>query len=62
MIMTMGCSPTGNKRGDSLLDGVELPTINPKYTCDDLYQWRQQILMIYKKQLDAKEKQLKRHQ
>jgi len=58
----MGCTPTGNQRNDMLLDGEDLPPINPKYSCDDLYMWRQEVLMIYKKQLDAKEGQLKKHQ
>lgn len=57
-----GCSPSGNKRNDLLLNKSDLPEINPKFTCDDLYQWRQEVYMIYDRKLQAQEKQLKKHQ
>jgi len=40
----------------------ELPYINTKYSCDDLYWWRQEILEIYDRKQQAQEKQMRKHQ
>lgn len=62
LVFIVSCSPHGNKRSDDLMSLDRLPEISPKYSCDDLYQWRQEVLMMFNRILKAKEKQLKKHQ
>lgn len=60
--MITSCGAKGNLRNDLLLNKDELPSINPKFTCDDLFMWRQEVYMIFDRKLREQEKQLKKHQ
>ena len=61
-IMISGCAPTGNMRNELLLEKDDLPYLNEKFSCDDLFMWRQEVYMIFDRKLKAQEKQLKKHQ
>jgi len=62
ILLLASCSPHGNQRNDLLLSMDDLPEISPKFSCDDLYAWRQEVYMVFEKKLEAQEKQLKKHQ
>jgi hypothetical protein len=49
-------------RSDDLLTLPDLPELHDKYSCDDLYWWRQEVLMIYSRDIDTREDQLRKHQ